>query len=226
MQPAQKHKKAVEFWKNPDAFGLSMLIMFLDTYGTEGLSWLPETIDMELSRDFTEVPEANFSRFMCACSLLASNSFYQSVPDFVRICVELSGTFYPQNQLILPDAQDIAWGMTEAMMIDPPDQNDQDPFSEEIVAFIGQVLDDEGIINAPDVLRIGVRDGDLQARVSYDFSDDPEMFSAISEVELGRTNDINTFVKERAAALFSQIESLPLVNGNTSFIAAIKQKLK
>jgi hypothetical protein len=45
--------------------------------------------------------------------------------------------------------------MTEALLIQPPDDDDENPFSEDIVAYIGQVLNQEGIISPPDILKGG-----------------------------------------------------------------------
>jgi hypothetical protein len=52
--------------------------------------------------------------------------------------------------------------------------------------------------------------------VRYDYSDDPEMFNAIFDMEKSKTDDINLMVKERLSALVKQIESLPLDNGDSS----------
>ena len=224
MQP-NALKAVTAYWQNPEAFGTCLLILFLDTYGTEGLGWTPETIDMELSTDFGDVPAANFDRLMTACSLLTSNSFFKSPVDFVKICMSLSGIYQPAEHMLLPDSDDIAWGVTEGLLISPPDDNDNNPFDPEIVGLIGQVLDEEGILVAPDVLRIGVRGADLRSQVDYDFSDDPEMFGAIQKTEQERTDRINHTIQRRSLALMTQLRDLPLTNGKTDFVQGLIDKL-
>lgn len=201
-------------------FATSLIILFIDSYGTEALTWDPATIEMEIKQDSgVDLSLDNFDRLLTAISLLNSNRFYQSPVDFSRACVVLSGHHVPTDQMILPDAGDLAWGLTEGMLICPPEDDDSKPFTAEILGLVGEVLKDEGILNPPDILRIGLRDKNLMANVSYDFSDDPEMFSAINKEEQSKTDDINKLVRGRLRSLILQMQKLPLRNGNVEAVA-------
>jgi hypothetical protein len=112
------------------------------------------------------------------------------------------------------DAEEIAWGVTEALMIEPPDENDPDPFTNEIRSYIGAVLDSEGIINPPDMLRIAMRNNNVSKNMT-DFSDDPEMFNAVYDLEAGKTEDINNTLRMKTKLLAEQMAALNLKNGNT-----------
>ena len=211
-------------WSDPDAFATSLLVLFIDTYGTEGLQWHPNTIEIEVEHDFrVEIPPSNFDRLMAAIGLFLSNSFFHSVPDFVRTCVILNGHHVPEDHFVLADAADCAWGITEALLLNPSDQGE--PFSEEVRAYVGKVLDDEGILVAPDVLRIGLRDRDLADHVRYNFSDDPEMFSAIHGMEKSKTDAINHLVKGRLRALFQQLGTIQLKNAETAKVRLLLHKM-
>ena len=118
------------------------------------------------------------------------------------------------------DAEEVAWGITEALLISPPDDDDKEPLTEEIRAYIGAVLDSEGIINPPDILRVALR----AARVSpsiEDFSDDPTMFNAIYDLEAGKTEDINQSIRLKTELLVAQLGALNLQNGNTQQVVEI-----
>lgn len=207
-------------WADPSAYATALLVAFLDVYGMEGLQWHPYTIQIEVEADTgAEIPAVNFEKLMTAVMILTSNSFFQSTTDFVRACVVLSGHEPHSEAMILPDCSDLAWGITEALLISPPEEDDENPFSPEIVGFIGHALDTEGILNPPDVLRIATRNQELQDRVNYDYSDDPEMFGAINEMEASKTNDINHVIKGRLRGLVAQLARLPLDNGNTEAMA-------
>lgn len=209
-----------EFWKNPQLFATTLLVMFLDVYEMDGVTWTPETIQMEIQNDFsTEIPDGSFDRLMTAINLLTSDSFFVSLPDFVRDCVVLSGHQATTNLLSLPDSDDIAWGVTEAMLLSPIEEEEQNPFNAEITSFIGMVLDEEGILNPPDILRIATRDQSLVDRVNFEFSEDPEMFSAINKFESEKTDHINRIIRGRMRALIGQLQSLPIKNGNTAKVA-------
>jgi len=194
--------------------------MFLDTYGTEGLSWLPETIEIEVETDFdVNLSYDNYEKLMTAINLMTNNSFFVSPPDFARACVVLSG-HHVADQFDLPDAAEVAWGVTEALLINPPDKNQNKIFRDEITALIGHVLDQEGILNPPDVLRIATRDQDLVDRVNYEFSDDPEMFLAIQKIEADKSDNINRIVRRKMQAMLGQLRGLPLRNGKAESLAA------
>lgn len=202
------------YWADPQMFGATLLTLFIDCYGTDGMGWHPATIQMEIEEDFgVDIPAVNLDRLLTAINLHITNTFFTSVPDFLRTCVVLSGHQVTPHTMILPDAADVAWGVTEALFISPPEEDDESPFVPEITAYIGQVLDSEGILNPPDILRIATRDRELLDRVNYDYSDDPEMFSAINQMESSKTEDINRVIKGRMQALIIQLQSLPLRNG-------------
>lgn len=196
-----------------------LLTLFLDRFGVEALEWDPATITLEIEEEFdVDLPALALDKLMVAIKILTSDRFHKSLPDFIAFCNVLGGELYDPNTFDPADAEEVAWGITEGMLIAPPDEQDQEPFTDEIRAYIGGVLDDEGILNAPDVLRIALR----KARVSPsmdDFSDDPEMFSAIYDVEANKTGEINQTIRTKTKILAAQLAALRLTNGNTQQVA-------
>ncbi len=218
--------KLANLFADKGAFAFNLLVALLDSYGMEALSWSPETIEMEIADDFNiDIPAASFDRLLTACHIMTDNDFYVSPVDFARGCVSLSGHPCWADTMVLPDSEDVAWGITEAMLIMPPVSNNESIFSPEILGLIGGILDEEGILTPPDVLKIADRAGDVMNRVSYEFSDDPEMFSAIQSVESDRTNAVNHFVRSRLQSLLHQLQSLPLKTGKTEFVRQVLEKL-
>lgn len=210
---------------SPESFATTLLTLFIELYGTEGFQWDPETIRMELSDDLrVKIPQPNFDRLMTGINLITSDDFFRSLPDFITYCNILSGDTYDPRTWDPADAAEIAWGLTEALLIQPPEDDDENPFSEEIVAYIGQALDQEGIINPPDILKIAVRANDPARMVAGEYSDDPEMFNSIYDFEHGKTEDINNIVRDMLRRLTRQLESLPLRSGNTA--GAVQQMLQ
>jgi acyl carrier protein len=170
---------------------------------------------MEIEDDFgINLPQGSFDRLMVARNLLTTDDFYRSLPDFVQWCGVLNGDTYDPLLWDPADAQEVAWGISEALIIEPPDE--EEPFNSEIRAYIGAVLDEEGIMNAPDILRLALRNVDLTAKVHGDFSDDPIMFAAIYGFEKSKTDDINNYTRGQLRLLISQLEQLPLRLGETN----------
>lgn len=208
-----------EAWKSRETFASVLLTLFLDQFGPEGLEWDPSTRVLEIEEDFdVDLSQQNFDKLETAIQILTTDRFQKSLPDFIAFCHVLNGDLYHPNTFDPADAEDVAWAMTEALLISPPEDNDPEPFSDEIRGYIGGVLDKEGIINAPDILRVALR----KARVSpsiQDFSDDPEMFHAIYDVESGKTEDINETIRTKTQILAMQLAALNLQNGNTQRVA-------
>lgn len=209
-------------WANDDAFATTLLVLLVETYSVEALTWLPETIAMEIEEDFdVRLPRANIDRLMTAIALQTTDDFYKSLPDFVQFCNILSGDSYDPRVWDLADSEEVAWGITEAMIIEPPEE--EEPFTDEIRAYIGATLDAEGIIQPPDILKIALRGApDIVGQISGDFSDDPEMFGAIYDLEGAKTSAINQYVKGNLLKLGHQLEQLPLAVGET---AGVVQKV-
>jgi hypothetical protein len=210
-----------EAWTSKETFSSVLLTMFLDRFGTEALEWDPSTMVMEIEEEFNvDLPQLAFDKLIVAVQLLTTDRFYKSLPDFISFCNVLGGDVYQPDMWDPADAEEVAWGITESMLISPPE--DSEPFTQEIRAYIGAVLDSEGILNPPDILRIALR----KARVSpniEDFSDDPEMFSAVYALEEGKTSDINNTIVLKTKLLAAQLAALHLDNGNTKEIAEMLQ---
>ena len=201
-----------------------MVIGLLDVYGMEVLEWLPETLCLEIQDDF-QVPlqEPLLSRVLTGFSLLTTDDFYKSLPDFVMHCNILSGDSFNPEMWDPADAGECAWGITEAMLLSPPEEDDEEPFAPEITAYIGAVLDSEGIMTAPDVLRIAVRsqpDFDLGA-----FAEDPELGGAVTQFENSKSEEINQLIMTGMQKMMSQLQELPLENGSAKDILQKIQSL-
>lgn len=204
-----------EVWTGEATYASTLLVLFIDQYGTEGLSWHPETIQAEIEDDYKLIlPQANFDRLLVAIQLVTSDAFYKSTPDFVNFCNILSGDTFDPTTWDPADCTEIAWGITEALLLSPPEDSDEEPFSLEICAYIGTALDQEGIINPPDVLKIATRDHDPTANVA-DFSDDAELYAGIYAAQDDKTEQINSAVRVALARLTVQLEGLPLRDGST-----------
>ena len=202
-----------EVWNDPQSFATTLLVVFLDKYGTEGLKWDPATIALEIEEDFNVALSGPvFDRLIAGIQLLTTNDFYVSLPTFITLSNILSGGTYNPHLWDPADAMEMAWAITEALLLSPPDAGDEEPFSDEIRSYIGFVVDAEGMMQPPDVLRIALRN--TRAFLQNDFSDDPELFGAIYEAELAKTDEINKTIRKRFQLLAQQLESLQLRTGD------------
>ena len=212
-----------EAWTSPETCATVLLTLFLDAFGTEGLEWDPSTIALEVEEEFkVDLPQEAFDKLIAAIQILTTDRFFKNLPDFIMFCNVLDGEEYRPDVFNPADAEEVAWGITEALLISPPDESDQELFSDEIRAYIGAVLDQEGIINPPDILRIALRAARVAPSIG-DFSDDPQMFNAVYDLETGKTEDINQTIVLRTKLLAAQLAALNLKNGNAKQVAEMLQ---
>lgn len=210
--------KMQEAWKSRDTFASVLLTLFLDKFGTEALTWDPTTITLEIEDEFdVELPQISLDKLFVGIQILTTDRFYKSLPDFITFCNVLSGDTYRPDMWDPADAEEVAWGVTEALLIYPPEDDDDAPFTDEIRAYIGTVLDQEGLINPPDILRIALRQARINPSID-DFSDDPTMFNAVYDLEEGKRADIEHTIRMRTKTLAAQFRALRLENGQVDQI--------
>ena len=217
---------ATAAWKNKDTFASVLLTLYLDKFGTEALNWDPTTMTLEIEEEFNvDLPQLALDKLITAIQILTTDRFFKSLPDFIAFCNVLSGDTYRPDMWDPADAEEVAWGLTEALMIYPPGDDEEEPFNEEIRAYIGATLDREGLINPPDILRIALREARVSPSIE-DFSDDPQMFSAIYDLEEGKRADIEQTIRERTTLLAAQLAALQLDNGATDKVVSALENIR
>jgi hypothetical protein len=205
-----------------DTFTTPLFLIVMDRYGLEAVKWAPETIRRELEDDFQlQLPKYTLDKLMAAVTIVTTNYFYKDVTRFIELCNILAGDEFQPDEFEPADAGEILLAMTEALLLWPPDDDAEDTdFSEEIQEYIRQVLDEEGILKPFDVLRLAF-ENDRADVVDAEYADDPEMFSAIYDMQEEKQNGLKTMLMENVEALTQQLRLLPLSTGNTGQV--IKQ---
>ena len=196
-----------------NTFASVLLVIAVDRLELEMLQWDPETIRMELDQTFEiKMPDPCFNKLMAAVTIVTSDAFYKDLPTFIALCNALCDGSVETDQWEPADALEIAWGIVESMLVWPP--QGKDPFVPQILEYIAAALKDEGIMDPPDVLKLGMLAGSKEWKQVQDtFSEDPEMFAAIYETEQAKTAEINNIVKQRLTLLFEQLQALELGTG-------------
>jgi len=202
-------------------FVTTALLVFTDMYiedwsQPDALSWTPETIVAELQDDLgIKISSRMLDRIMTGIALLTTDDFYKRISFFITYCNILSGSDAMPGEFDPADAAECAWGITEAYLLEPPEEDS--PFSEEICAYIGEVLKQEGILTPPDVLRIA---GLPPANFGSMATDDPEQFAATYQRQQEASQDIVDALQEQLQALLGQLSSLKLEHGSTKDLLA------
>jgi hypothetical protein len=209
-----------------ESYATPLILMLLDHYGTDLLNWAPETIRLEIEQDFQlKLPKITIDKIMAAITILTTNYFYKDVTRFVEICNILAGDEFQPDEFEPADASEMLVGITEALLLYPPNEDPEDTeFSAEIREYISQVLKEEGILKPFDVLRFAFTQ-DASGKVDLEYADDPEMYSAIYNMQQEKTGDLRTVYLENMQGLMDQLKVLPLSNGSTSAVVSQLQQI-
>lgn len=202
-------------------FATTLLVLACDLYVTaetplkDVLAWSPHTFRMELEQDFGVTLEPHtVSKLMAAVAIVTTNYFFVSLDRFLKLANVLAGGDFDPSSFIPADAVECAWAITEALLLDPPDQDNPEPFTDEIRHYVGAVLREEGFVRPPDILKIAL-DADWSAQVSYDFAGDPDMFSGIYAVQTEKTEEVTRALQHGLLELLGQLKALPVRQGST-----------
>lgn len=204
------------FLASDETYSTVLLLILLDTYEHEALEWSPTTIRMQLEEDFAvELPEASLDKLMAAITVVTTNYFYQDPVRFVELCNIFSGDSAEHDEFDPADVSEILWGISESFFLWPPEDDDAEydtRFSAEILEYIRQTLTEEGFLKAPDILNVSGLDETSFVRDTW--SDDPEMYQAIYELQKEKMEDMKIFLLANFQDLHSQLKILPLAKGS------------
>lgn len=206
--PAARAKAA---WLDPAMLATPLACLFVDRYGTAALNWDPETVWLEVRDDFGAVPEASLHRLMAAVTILTTDLFSSHLPSFVSLCNVLSGDLLDPGMWDPADAAECAWGITEALLLDPGEGDD--PFAPEIQAYVREACRWEGLLDPPDVLRIGGPIGHPA------WAADPAIGPQVWASAAARGAAVTDYVRSRLRLLVDQVEGLPLESGDARDLA-------
>jgi hypothetical protein len=194
-----------------ETFATTLLLLFVDRFGTEALAWHPQTIRMETQAAFGfPWPQHALDRLMAAITVVTTDFFFKSLPKFVQLCNTLAGSEFDPSVFDPADAFECAWGITEALILMPPEE--PEPFTDDIRRYLGEAVAAAGVIKPPDILRLAIMP--QQAAEADSWANDPEMYQAIYEVQESRGAEIVDMLRDNLRQLAQQLSAIQLQNGD------------
>lgn len=224
-------QKLAKLFADPKAKGTSLLLAFLDGYTPEKtpedsdplagefspLKWNIQTIRGEIERDLKiSFPNVNLHRLMAAIAITISDDFFERASVFQPLALALAGEHeHDYSTIDLPSPFELAWAVSEGVLLAQAENRGEEehPFSEEVCAYIGEVLKEEGFIKPPRSLELAA-DADLSATVSENFEESPDLYNAVWSAHRDKADDVDAFVSEGMLELANQLVVLPLKDGD------------
>jgi len=209
---------------SPDVFTTTLMVLVLDEFGMEALQWAPTVLRMELEQEYLiQLPPLTVDRLATGNLLLTSDDVFHSLPKFIAAANVLAGTPIDEDLLDLADAEECAWAATEIALLRPDAPTDG--YSEEIAGYIQAVVAEEGLLRPPGLLKGFFPDGGVSWDGAGDFSDDPEMFQAVSENQSSQVDDLDQSLQATLRELFDELKSLPLLHGDSKGVGRYLESL-
>lgn len=203
---------------------IALLLILVDTFGYEALEWDPETIRLELQREFYAVIHPPIlNKLMAAITIVTTNYFQKSLLKFNEICNVLSGDEISYGEFEPADPVEILIGLTEATILWPVGQDEEEQFSDEIKSFIAEILNESGGYTPVGVLA-SVLDPSVFDEVASSWADDPDMFSTIYKARRERVEDLQYAHKSYLHSLYKQLSELPISQGSKDAVLSRLQQ--
>lgn len=202
----------------------SLILVLIDEYGTEALTWDPETIKMELEEDFhVDLPNDSLDKICAGCQIIGSDSFYKSLPDFIEYCNILSDDACDYNSWAPADVYDITSAMAEVRLIAPPLGPIEEFLDPEIVGYITVELRDAHVIQPPECLSF-IPSSALAINDIGKMANDEEMFAAGYETAVEDSEDLQLYETSILKGLLQELSELELEHGNLDWLKKDIQK--
>ena len=214
---SKEHRDIAKLWEDPDAFGTALVAILVDNYGTEIFDVDAEVIADTVAADFNCKPlDDNMDKAMSLILVITTDHFWHTWESFHLVCDALTGNGADMHTWSPLSPEEMAWGITEAMVNDPAEQPKKDPvdgappkpasrFSEEVRRYMGVLLQEQGVNTATGMLADAVFVNAVNTMPT-----DPVMHKAYVSRKEGITAEVDEFVHRRLAALIFQLKKLPL----------------
>jgi len=221
-------RKIREKLEDEEAFATSLLALCLDAYGTEVFDWDPRTLWISLSEDYgVDLPSINKDKIQALTLAYTTNLPYVSVEAFNHVCNVLSGSEANFRVWDLLSPEEALWGIYEMSLNVAVDrEKDEEPpeFSHEVRLYLGTILENDGIFDPPDILRVAEfrsAESGLEQLV-----DDPVLFNAVYDKQKTDKADLLEFLGRRLLALMQELSDLPLQDRDPEQWAQFRQAVE
>lgn len=216
-------KKNKRFWEDPRTYGTILLIMTIDRFGSSFLNLSPVTIVMDIEDELkVELPPTNVDKLLASISILTTDLFQTSLPDFILICNALSGEPVSFRVFDPATVNESAWGISEGMLIYPPD-NPEEFFSDEIQEYLREICKLEGFLTPPGPISVFLKNKDLGGSGYSSAFVDPSIFGFVTTSNSEKVEEVESMVLSRMSELFNQLANITLENGDNKNLFQLRE---
>lgn len=181
-------------------FATPLLLYAYDQVGDELFDLEPETVGRILWLKDSHVPQCNINKLNAALGLFSTNLFWQDPITFGITCRTFNRA--PRVDTAPPDLDDIVWGVTEARLIIGGQGESEDKFSDEVKAYIQQLLKMDSIVTEVPTLSF------VEPPTVPNTYDDSNYMMSMLDSSKERANDLEEGASVKMITMLKQIKDL------------------
>jgi hypothetical protein len=193
---------------NPESYGMTLFTAVAQIIDIGELSQMSfDSILMEIEDEVkVDLSDTrNGLRLQAAVSLMFTPSmFYEDVTGFEDICNALSFQDIDPDVYDPAEPDEMAWAIAEAKIMDPPDPNEM-RWSTDVRLYMGTALSYFGVPRPPVGMDAAIYP-DQSVNPAMLLADEPDLVSAVYELQSSITQQINQSVQEQLRVLYSQLQ--------------------
>ena len=209
-QREAEFKKVLE---DKGSFATVLLAVLIDEYSTDFFDWDPKALYMQIEEDMhAKVPDLNRDKIGALMLAMTTNQFFQNSDIFANVCRALSHSEADFSTFSPLTPEEMSWGVMEVIVNNPPDpERGNSEFSSEVSSFVGMLLTQQGVLQAPKNLMFAIYSSTNPVEdVETMFSDDESMFSAAMANQQSISREVDEHTRETFKLLKQQLDHLPI----------------
>lgn len=192
---------------NKDTFVTTMALLGVRELGLESLDWEPEILRdaFEDAYGIKKLSQKLFDKLNCGYTLIGTDSFTSSIEAFLAATAVMNNRVFEADEVPYCTFEMCAWSVWEYinLMGDIEDGKPTDQFSPDIIEYIRQAANENGISRFPLWLKFAEPENNLP-----DLSGDIDQFEMYQERQNDRISDMNGFVTERQEELTAELTKM------------------
>ena len=175
--------------------------------GLESLDWEPEILRdaFEDAYGIDKLSQRLFDKLNCGYMLVGTDAFTTSIEAFLSATAVMNNMVFESDEVPYCTFEMCAWSVWEYinLMGDIEDGKPTDQFSPEIILYIQQAANENGISRFPLWLKFAEPENNLP-----DLSGDIDQFEMYQERQNDRISDMNGFVTRKQEELTEELTTL------------------
>lgn len=214
-QHSREIYKAV--FRDENSFATTLVMILIDQLGTvEWFDWDPDAIRAEIQTRFeSDLPQDNMDKLMALVICLTTERFYVDIDFFIHACNAMGGEGSNFKTFDPAEIDEMSWTITEVALNDPLEKPREELFAPDIQEYIRReaVMEGYGILPSP--LKFVGEPKELFSELEESAEFGEDFFASSWQAQQQQAKNIEDMVKRNMELLVKQIQSIPLIHGDS-----------